>query len=477
MELTLLLIHSALQLAFIARVLLRPHRAPASRIAWILVIMVVPVLGMVAYLLLGEVDIGKQRRQRIAKIDAGMPSRATVAEGDGDHHLPRPSAGYGHLFLVGESIGGFEPSGGNSASFFTDSNETIRSLVADIDAAEKHVHLSFYIWLTDENGTRVVEAMERAAGRGVLCRALVDALGSRAMVESELWRRMRDAGVHVGTALPLQKRPGWRHGRLDLRNHRKNVVIDDRLTYCGSQNCADPEFRVKPRFAPWVDVMMRVEGPVARQNQRLFVEDWMVDVDEDLRSLLEAPVQAPHHGFTAQVIGTGPNTRRSAMPEMFEALAYAAREEVIVTTPYYVPDEAMQSALCAAARRGVRTRIVFPARNDSWECAAASRSYYRDLLEAGVRIFEFHGGLLHAKTFTIDGRVALVGSANMDRRSFDLNYENNLLIDDSEVTALVRAGQEGFIARSTPVEISAVDAWPIHQRLWNNAVAMIGPVL
>ena len=469
--------HFALQAAFIARVLLRPHREPAARLAWILVIALLPVVGMIAYVFLGEVDIGRKRRLRVQEVVAGMPAFAPPRAGDAANLAAHPSEEYGQLFEVGRSISGFAPLAGNSALFFVDSNETIRALVADIDAAREHVHVSFYIWLEDGNGTRVVEALERAARRGVACRVLVDALGSRGLVDSELWERMGAAGVKTATSLPLHRRPGWRRGRMDLRNHRKIVVIDDRITYCGSQNCADPEFRLKPKFAPWVDVMLRAEGPVARQNQHLFLVDWMTDVDEDLRDLVRAPVRATGPGFTAQVVGTGPDTRRSAMPELFEALAYAAREELLVTTPYFVPDDSMQAALCAAARRGVRTRLVFPARNDSWEVAAASRSRYLELLEAGAEIHEFHGGLLHAKTFTIDGRVALVGSANMDRRSFDLNYENNLLIDDAGVTARVRAGQEGFLARSTPVELADVRAWSASRRLWNNALAMLGPVL
>ncbi len=157
-----------------------------------------------------------------------------------------------------------------------DSNATIDSMVADIDAAKDHVHLLFYIWLPDNNGRKVVEALKRAAARGVTCRAMADGLGSRTMIHSEHWQAMRKAGVHVAVALPIGN-PLLRplKGRIDLRNHRKIVVIDDRITYCGSQNCADPEFLVKAKYAPWVDAMMRFEGPIARQNQHLFVGDWM----------------------------------------------------------------------------------------------------------------------------------------------------------------------------------------------------------
>jgi cardiolipin synthase len=222
---------------------------------------------------------------------------------------------------------------------------------------------------------------------------------------------------------------------------------------------------------------MRFEGPIARQNQYLFASDWMAHVDEDIRELLRHPLPPGEPGFAAQVIGTGPTVRNSAMPEVFETLMYAARHELFITTPYYVPDEAMQIALCASAYRGVETTIIFPARNDSFIVQAASRSYYADLLAAGVRIFEFEGGLLHTKSLTLDGEITLIGSANMDRRSFDLNYENNILFCDSALTAEMRRSQEAYLAQSHEVTAKMVAQWPITRRLWNNAIAMLGPVL
>lgn len=165
------------------------------------------------------------------------------------------------------------------------------------------------------------------------------------------------------------------------------------------------------------------------------------------------------------------------MPEMFESLIYTARRELIITTPYYVPDEALQTAICASARRGVKTTIIFPARNDSWIVAAASRSYYSDLLAAGVRIYEYAGGLLHTKSLTLDGEVTLIGSANMDRRSFDLNYENNILFYDPTLTAAMRRRQDAYLACSHPVTAETVRQWPSTRRLWNNTIAMLGPIL
>ncbi|MFT5732666.1 MAG: cardiolipin synthase [Planctomycetota bacterium] len=467
-----------MHLLVVARAILRPHRQPASRAAWVVVILSLPIVGIIAYVLLGETNIGRERAEKTRRANDKLPEVSTApgwSEPNARHSVPER---YDHLFRVGLSVNGFEPIGGNRAKLMADSVAGIDSIVKDIDGALQTVHVLFYIWLADESGRKVVEALKRAASRGVTCRVMADCLGSRAIIASEHWKGMEAAGVRVAVALPIGN-PVVRalKGRIDLRNHRKMVVIDNWVAYCGSQNCADPEFLVKKKFAPWVDVLVRFEGPVARQNQHLFASDWMAHVDEDLGYLLREPLPAHPPGISAMVIGTGPTTRASAMPEVFENLIYSARDSVMISTPYYVPNEAMQEALCASARRGVETTIIFPARNDSFIVGAASRSYYLELLTAGVQIYEYVGGLLHAKTLTLDGEVAMVGSANMDRRSFELNYENNILLCDVTLTAELRQRQGDFLEQSRRVTQGMVEAWPLAIRFRNNAIAMLGPVM
>ena len=460
------------------RILLRPNREPASRVAWLVVILALPWVGIIVYLLLGETNIGRKRVAEMRQVIAAMPDVNKLAGADAaDLHDDVPP-NYVHLFQAGKTVNGFDPVEGNRAHLTADSNAAIDSMVADIDAAQAHVHLLFYIWLSDNNGMKVVEALKRAAARGVNCRAMADDLGSRKMIASQHWKDMKAAGVELASALPIGN-PLLRplKGRIDLRNHRKIVVIDNKITYCGSQNCADPEFRVKPKYAPWVDALIRFEGPIVRQNQYLFASDWQAGTGENISHLLEEPMAAHGKGFPAQVIGTGPTVRNSAMPEIFETLIFGARSRLIISTPYYVPNTPMQAALCASARRGVDTTIIFPANNDSWIVGAASRSYYLDLLEAGVRIYEYVGGLLHTKSLTIDGEVTLIGSANMDRRSFELNYENNILFYNKDLTTDVVERQESYIAKSELVTAAGVGAWSWHHRLWNNTIAMLGPVL
>lgn len=472
------IVHILVQIALVGRILLRPNREPASRVAWVVVVTAVPLLGIFAYLLLGETNIGRRNfkamRAALGQAASTLPPEGAQSLVDSGPPLPER---YALLFRVGRSISGMPPVAGNTAELMADSNAMIAHLVADIDAAVEQVDVLFYIWLTDSNGSLVSAALQRAVARGVRCHAMVDGLGSRVLLKSRQWREMKAAGVLTAVALPvgnLLLRP--LAGRVDLRNHRKISVIDGGVTYCGSQNCADPEFRVKARYAPWVDAVVRFEGPVARQNQSLFAADWMTYTGQDIHLNAETASAAAGQ-VIAQVIATGPGMRHSAMPEIFESLIYSAREELVISTPYYVPNQSMQAALCAAAHRGVKTILILPARNDSREVAAASRSYYASLLEAGVELREYVGGLLHSKTLTLDGELALIGSANMDRRSFELNFENNILLYDAATTAALRQRQQAYIDSSTLISLEEVASWSMGRRLWNNTVAMLGPVL
>ena len=477
------LLHVVLCGMVVLRILLRPHREPASRIAWVAVVGALPILGILAYLLLGETNIGRRHIKAMHKALDELPLTPAAAVDKAaaldtaEYMIARVPEHYAHLFTVGKSISGFGAVAGNGATLMADSNAAIDSMVNDIDAATDQVNVLFYIWLTDGNGSKMAAALQRAAGRGVTCRVMVDGLGSRLLLKSALWREMGEAGVLTAIALPLTN-PLLRplEGRIDLRNHRKILTIDGGITYCGSQNCADPEFRVKARYAPWVDAVIRLEGPIARQNRLLFASDWKTYSGEDLS--LQSPEPAPAAGdVIAQVVASGPALRNSAVPELFQSLIYTARKELVISTPYYVPNESMQAALCAAGYRGVRTTLILPAKNDSWEVAAASRSYYSGLLEAGVEIQEYVGGLLHSKTLTLDGEISLIGSANMDRRSFDLNFENNILLYSADLTQTIRMRQQEYIDKSNRVTREMMAQWSLSRRLWNNTVAMLGPVL
>lgn len=464
-------------LGFSLRILLRDGMQPSARMAWIMVIITLPFAGSALYFLFGEVDLGhkaarqqKQIFQIIRKYASEALGRPEDVKNLVDPFLRPPS-------LYAASINGFNVVGGNRAELMADAKDARARLIADIDNAKDHVHVLYYIWLEDETGTGVARALARAANRGVTCRAMVDAMGSRALIKSAMWSEMRDAGVQLAVALPFDNLIRTiLTSRIDLRNHRKITVIDGQITYCGSQNCADPEFRIKARYAPWVDIVMRIEGPVVAQNQMLFASDWLKEVDTPIEDF---PVDARHHakGFPAQAVGDGPTERRGASPQLFVTLIESAQSDLIITTPYFVPDPTVIEALCAAVHRRVNVSLIVPRKNDSWVVAAVSKSFYKRLLDAGARIYEFNNGLLHSKTLTVDDRAVFLGSSNMDMRSFDLNYENDILIQDKAMTMAVRQRQLEYIEQSTPVLLSEVMEWSYPRRIWQNVIATFGPVL
>ncbi len=473
-----------IHLSVVLRAITRPNRTPASRVAWVAAIMCLPAVGVVAYLLLGETSIGRRRARRLRDAESRLAAPGWACAEPVDpvamtfSDLCRSINGFGpvpgnRIVLLGDP-------GASPAEPARDCDAAIEALIEAFDAATEHIHVSFYIWLDDENGGRVADAISAAARRGVTCRVMADALGSRDFIRGPRWRQLREAGVHLLAALEDIPRLGrFAVGRVDLRNHRKLVVIDNRIAFCGSQNCADPQFRVKAKYAPWIDILLRCEGPVVRQAQHLFLTTWIAETGEDLYGLPgAAPEPGQHHaGAAAQMFGTGPTTPGSQMSDAFVSALYAAERELIITTPYFVPDEALFRALCAAPRRGVTTTMIVPARNDSPLVAAASRSAYPALLACGVRLFEYPLGLLHTKSVTIDGRITLVGSANMDRRSLELNFENNLLVFDPGLTAAMRERQLGYLSQSAAVEAATVTARPFRTRLIGDVIGMTAPLL
>ncbi|HSM27318.1 MAG TPA: cardiolipin synthase [Thioalkalivibrio sp.] len=466
----------AIQFAVIARVLLRPGMLPTVRLSWVMVVAVVPIAGLFLYLLFGEVRLARGKVRRITEVldSLAAAQRQTPAE------LSVPGPGARVPFATGTATSGFLPVTGNTARMLPEGDAEIDDLIEGIDAAAEHVHLLFYIWLPDTAGTQVAEAAIRAAGRGVAVRVLVDDLGSRALVRSALWERMRGAGVTAVRAAPLHyPLVSFVVQRLDVRNHRKVAVVDGVVAWCGSRNCADTAFLPKAKFGPWIDILLRLHGPVVRQMQVVFLKDWLIYRPEDaaLIRLLDQREPPREGGFTAQVIVTGPDQSRMSLVDTIAALLYGAKHQAIVTTPYFVPDRPTLSALCAVARRGVEVTLILPARNDNWVVGAAAESHYDELLRAGVRLRAFGPGLLHSKIITVDGRLALIGSTNIDRRSFDLNYENAILIDSEEVTGVLDARQTDYMRRSVEVTLDEVMAWSRVRRIRNNSVALAEPLL
>ncbi len=467
----LVLLIYAVQILVIGRVLLRGQLTPTGRLAWIMVVAAIPALGILVYFLFGEVRLRRAKAQRMSDVRKVLSEALALTPGIA------PVDDLAPAFAAGSATSGFVARAGNRAALLPEDG-AMDDMIAAIDAARLHVHVLFYIWLPDPTGTRFAMALMAAARRGVDCRVLVDDLGSRALIASALWVEMARAGVRVARAFPVgNPLVSAVVSRIDLRNHRKIVVVDNAVTWIGSRNCADPAFRPKEKFGPWVDVLVRVEGPLVRQHQAVFLQDWMTYSDEQVGSLLDWVPAVTEGGMVGQVIASGPDQSRACVSDTMAALMYGAAQRLTITTPYYVPNAPLHAAICAAAMRGVPTTLIVPARNDSRFVAAASESLYPDLVEAGVQVMAYLPGLIHSKIMTVDGRFALIGSANLDHRSFDLNYENNMLFDAPALTRALDARQAEYVAASLPVTARQIAGWSWPRRIRNNMAALAGPLL
>lgn len=469
-------LHLLVQMAAAFRVLLRPDTEPSVRAGWLILILSVPFAGVGLYLLVGETRLN----QRIARAQRATVAALRRTEPPDPLAQAALSPPFRAAFARAAAVNGFATRTGNRLQLLPEARDQEEALIAAIEAARRTVHVVTYIWLEDATGSAVAAALARAAQRGVAVRVLVDGLGGRGFIGGRDWQAMVMAGVQTGVAFPFH---WWLFklatSRIDLRDHRKLAVIDGRVAFTGSRNLADPEFRIKARYAPWTDVMVRIEGPAAAQHEIVFASDWITHTGAPLPPPEDLPPTAPPlpGGVPAVTFATGPLLDIRGVPDVFLAVIGAASESLTLSTPYFVPGIEIAAALRAAALRGVKVRLIVPRVNDSRFVALASRSAYPALVAAGIEIFEHGPGILHAKTLVADRRVVLVGSANLDRRSFSLNYENNLLAEDPALARDLAVLQARWIATSVTIDAASLGRWSWPRRLMMNLVAIMAPVL
>ena len=476
---TVFLADLAIRVGLSVRVINR-RRPVGVSLAWLTLVLLVPFAGAAVYLFVGENRLGRERAVRAARVHAPYVNWLKELDARAVTNWSAMGPECEQHSRLCTSMAGIPPLPGNRLELIHTAEETFRRLIADIDAAQRSCHLEFYIWCVGGTADDVAEALIRATKRGVSCRVLVDSVGSHEFLRSPLAQRMLDAGIKVQGALPVGL-VRMLFVRIDLRLHRKIVVIDGEIGYTGSQNLVDPRFfKTDAGVGQWVDAMVRCEGPAVEPLGITFLEDWELETGEGIEKLSKtADVHAvPDRGSAAvQVVPSGPAQRGDAIYTILLTTIYAARHELVLTTPYFVPDESMLTALVAAAARGVRVTIVLPERVDSELVRLASQAFKGDLLEAGVRICMFRGGLLHTKSITVDGQFSLFGSLNLDPRSLWLNFEITLAVYEAEFTAVLRQLQEAYIRESDLLTLEAWAARGIGQRFADNAARLLGPLL
>jgi cardiolipin synthase len=449
------------------------RRSPDAAKGWLLLILFEPILGLALYLVFGRRRLPAWRLQRAAAFgELARPIRARLASHPSVFHPAQdPSIAAG--VQLAEKLGEMPILGGNTVEVLADYGAILDRLVADIDAARAHVHLLFYIIADDAVAGRVIAALGRAAARGVACRVLADALGSRGVGFEAMLPRLRAAGIEAAETMRVAFFR-QRGARMDLRNHRKIAVIDGHIGYTGSLNLVDPNF--KPGLT-YEELMVRATGPVVLELQAVFAQDWYLETGAPIATGDPFPDPRVSGTVPAQVLPSSPLFARPNNQRLIVALVNAARRRAVITTPYFIPDEALLQALTTAVLRGVDVRLVVPAQDDQILVSNAQKSYYGELLKAGVSICRYGKRFLHAKHATIDDDIAWIGSSNMDIRSFALNSEVVLLAYDRGVCAAMREVQERYFRDGEWLDPVAWDAQPLYRQVGWNLARMFSSVL
>ena len=441
----LLLVDWAIRIAALCWI---PARTtPAAARSWMLLIAFVPLLGLPLYLLFGHPWLSRQRVRRQAQ--ASQLIREQQAPLSHLRWIPYGDGADSEMAPLLERLGDFMPTQGNAVQLLDEYDAALQVLLADIEQARERVHLLYYLMFDDAVGDAVAAALQRAAARGVQCRLLLDATGARRGLRRYA-KSLRHAGVQVHELLPGGLR--WRRsGRMDLRNHRKIAVIDNHAAFIGSQNLADAEF---VRGFPNRELVARVRGPAVAHLEAVFASDWYIETGERLTVTPTTPVSGAD--VAAQLLPSGPAYPFANARDMVNALIHLAKRRLVLVTPYFVPDDATLSALRIAALSGVDVQLILSASNNQRLTAWAQESYYAELLASGVKIALYRPHFLHAKHMSVDDGMALVGSINLDIRSFALNAEIGLLCYDAGVVARMRQVEASYLAESDEV---LLDPW------------------
>jgi cardiolipin synthase len=448
-------------------------------LAWLFIVLTFPFAGALAYLMIGELRLGQRRATRSAQLRAPFQDWLAESENGQVDWSTRPPSSEALARMCQKMIG-MPVTSGNRLDFLTSSESGLVSLVKDIDAAQKSCYLEFYIWAEGGLADEVAQAVLRAAARGVTCRVLLDDVGSREFLRGDWAGRFREGGVALQAALPAQI---WRllFVRFDLRLHRKLAVIDGRVAYTGSMNLVDSRFfKMTAGVGRWIDAAVRIEGPAVEPLGITFLGDWSQESQESAQGLRETGnvhSLPPQGTAPVQVIPSGPAYNIAAIERIVIATIYSAQRQITLTTPYFVPDEAMMTALISAAQRGVEVTLIIPDKVDSRLARWASQAIQGDLVAVGVRVLLFQGGLLHTKSVTVDGEYCLFGSLNLDPRSLHLNFEITLAIYDAAFTAELEALQKEYAAESRPVVLAEWRSRGRAQTFLEDVARLLGPLL
>lgn len=478
LKLFLILLHNVVSFAIRLVMLVSVPRwhPPATAMAWLLVIFIWPVPGFLFYLLLSSRKLPQKRTQRHENSIAKLMEENDTIEKIREYAMPQLPEKLEKFARLGQSLADMPVMGGNKIKPITNTYKLFENIAQDIDRAKDHVHLLYFIMNEDKATSCILQALERAAKRGVSCRILADAIGSKTFLKKTA-PRLRRAGIRIVEALPPSLFRRFKaNARFDLRNHRKIAVIDGIKAYTGSHNLIEPTYRRKAKGLPWCDITLSVEGPVVAQIQRVFVEDWYVETGQFLQDTIPQP-RLDARDVLIQTVPSGPCYPTENYQRLVAAALHQAQRRIVITTPYLIPDEALLEAMEVAVLGGTQVQLVVPEKPDQFLAGNASKAYYENILDIGVELYLYKEGILHAKTITIDDDLTFFGTSNFDIRSFELNFEINLILYGKSPLLDIRHIQERYIDSSRKLTLEEWKKRPLYEETIQNVTKLFSPLL
>ncbi len=459
---------------FILLFIVPVNRKPSSATAWLMLAFLLPYVGVLIFLLLGSPKLSRRRLAEQHTMDDFISK--TIREASSKPELnelldPTIPVRYDPFVKLNANLGYLPAFAGNHVEVLPVYNRVFERIAGDIDTAQKFVHLEYFTVSRDDQTEGVFAAMERAVSRGVKVRILIDHLGSRKYPSfKELQQRLSAAGIENHLMLPLHL-PGANYTRPDLRNHRKIVVIDGQIGYTGSQNLIRRNYFRKDAIY-YNELVARVSGPVVAELEAAFLTDWYSETGILLnrQTAPETTLEPKECGnMLCQVLPSGSGFQSENNLKLFTSLIHDARHTLVITNPYFVPDDALTTAITSAAQRGVHVTLMNSAVSDQFFVSHAERSYYEELLKAGVKIYQYKAPiLLHSKHITVDNDIAVIGSSNLDIRSFQLNMEVTLVCYNPDVVAALRQVEADNLLKANPVNLGEWETRAVREKLFEN---------
>jgi len=467
-------------LAVVSLIIVPRNRRPQSALAWLLLIFVLPIIGFLLFATFGSRRLPQRRRQQQANIN-----RYIIETSEGMDRVakdPPWPPWLEPIVQLNRNLGAMPLVGGNTARLLTDYSASLAAMTEAVSEATRNVHVEFYIISIDAETEGFFVALELAIARGVLVRVLYDHIASlRVKGYRRLRARLDTMGAEHRPMLPVRPFLGqWQ--RPDLRNHRKFLIVDGAVAFTGSQNLIGRSYRRRARRdgsqLAWKELMVRFEGPIVAGIDALFATDWYSETDELLlREAAVLPDVDPDSGLDAQVVPSGPAFEGENNLRLFNSLVYAAQEQIQICSPYFVPDESMLYAITTAAQSGLDVQLFVSEVGDQTLVFHAQRSYYEELLRAGVRIWLYRSPtVLHAKHFTIDDQVAIIGSSNMDMRSFSLNLEVSVMVRGASIIRELRTVEQSYRENSRELTLEQWMKRPAHLRIFDDLARVTAAV-